>query len=100
MAKKLSARLQFYKAIKTPREFDRDGLAKLLAAVDKKRIEALAKALAASIKTHLPAAVAGKTSLADYRTNPYVLMNATRSWLGARRWSDPAIGDGDAVHPE
>ena len=39
MAKKLSARLQFYKAIKTPREFDRAGLAKLLA--DAAQVEVL-----------------------------------------------------------
>src|SRR5262245_36439195 len=74
--KQLSSRVRFYKSIKTPRQFDRDELAKLLAAVDKARIEALAKALAMSIKTNLPAAVAGKTSLADYRTNPYVLMTS------------------------
>jgi hypothetical protein len=71
-----SARLQLYRAIKTPRVFDRNELARLLSAVDKNRIELLARAMADYIKVSLPASVQSKSSLADYRTNPYVLITS------------------------
>jgi hypothetical protein len=51
-----------------------DDIVALFRQVDKKRVEALAKLLSAYISVNLPAAIAKRDGLADYRTNPYVLL--------------------------
>ena len=48
----------------------------LFASVTEERVETLARALAGYISTNLPQAFERRSGLADYRTNPYVLMTS------------------------
>lgn len=67
----------FFAALKAPRHaFDATEIIKLFANVSEERVEALAEALSGYIGTNLPAAFEKRGSLADYRTNPYVLMTS------------------------
>lgn len=56
--------------------FDADEIIEHFAAVSVERIDELARNLGNYISTNLPAALDRRNRLADYRTNPYVLMTA------------------------
>ncbi len=58
------------------RTFDADDMAKLLSGVSQERIDELANNLGEYISTKLPKILEKRNTLADYRTNPYVLMTA------------------------
>lgn len=67
----------FFAALKAPRHhFNAGEIVRLFASVSEERVESLADALAGYIGTNLPAAFEKRGSLADYRTNPYVLMTS------------------------
>jgi hypothetical protein len=67
----------FYKAIKARRHsFDPALIATLLANTDKDRVEALADAISTYIVKNLPEAIERREGLAEYRTNPYVLLTS------------------------
>jgi hypothetical protein len=67
----------FYKAIKTRRHsFSPTGVAALLAQSDKDRVEALSEAISTYIVKNLPEAIDRREGLAEYRTNPYVLLTS------------------------
>lgn len=67
----------FFAVLKLPHHhFKPDEVLQLFAKVDQKRVESLAAALTSYISTNLPAAFEKKGKLADYRTNPYVLMTS------------------------
>ncbi|MCA3130603.1 MAG: hypothetical protein ING74_05720 [Rhodocyclaceae bacterium] len=53
-----------------------DDIVRLFESVQEERVDSLAEALAAYISTNLPAAFERRDGLADYRTNPYVLMTS------------------------
>ena len=50
----------------------------LFAQVDQARVQSLASLLAEYIKVNVPAAIERRNGLADYRTNPYVLMTTAK----------------------
>ena len=56
--------------------FQPEELVNLFARVDQRRVEALTAELSAYLVTNLPAAFENREGLADYRTNPYVLMTS------------------------
>jgi hypothetical protein len=56
--------------------FHVDDIVRLFGSVQEERVDSLAEALAAYIGTNLPAAFERREGLADYRTNPYVLMTS------------------------
>jgi len=58
------------------RSFDSRQIAALLKRVNKIRTKSLAGALATYIQENLPAAIAKRETLAEYRINPYVLMTS------------------------
>jgi hypothetical protein len=67
----------FYKAIKAHRHsFQPAQVAALLALTDKDRVEALSAAISAYIVKNLPEAIDRREGLAEYRTNPYVLLTS------------------------
>jgi hypothetical protein len=67
----------FFDALRSQRHrFDAKEVVTLFAQVDERRVHALAKALTGYIGTNLPAAFERRDGLADYRTNPYVLMTS------------------------
>ena len=67
----------FTAALKTrTHHFDIRGVVSLFAKVTEDRVEALARALAGYISFNLPKALDRRSGLADYRTNPYVLMTS------------------------
>lgn len=67
----------FYKAIKARRlSFQPDQVAGLLALTDKDRVEALSEAISTYIVKNLPEAIERREGLAEYRTNPYVLLTS------------------------
>ena len=65
--------------------FDASEIIEHFAAVNIERIDALARNLGSYISTNLPAALDRRNRLADYRTNPYVLMTAA----SVMRLNDP-----------
>lgn len=76
MATRISAN-PFFATLKAPRHhFNSAGIVQLFADVAEVRVDALAEALSGYIRTNLPAAFEKRGSLADYRTNPYVLMTS------------------------
>jgi hypothetical protein len=81
----------FSDALRSQRHrFDSKEIIKLFAQVDEARVHALAKALGGYISTNLPAAFEKRDGLADYRTNPYVLMTSAT----VMKLSDPSrFGD-------
>jgi hypothetical protein len=56
--------------------FDPGEIVALFNQVDEQRVDALSRQLAQYIRTNLPAAFERRDGLADYRTNPYVLMTS------------------------
>ncbi len=58
------------------RFFDPDEVVRLFTQVSEERVDSLADRLGAYITTNLPAAIERRDGLADYRTNPYVLMTS------------------------
>jgi len=67
----------FYKAIKTHRHsFHPLEVAGLLTHTGQDRVSVLADAIAAYIVTNLPKAIEQREGLAEYRTNPYVLLTS------------------------
>ncbi len=66
-----------FDVLKAPRHiFDPREIVRLFSQVSEQRVGMLASGLAQYISTTLPATLEKRTSLADYRTNPYVLMTA------------------------
>ena len=75
-------RNEFYKAVKArQRHFNPDNIVSQFANASEDRVEDLARRLSTYISCNLPAAFEGRDDLADYRTNPYVLMT-TASVMG------------------
>ena len=67
----------FYKAIKARRHsFKPSDVSALLAQTDKDRVEALSDAISTYIVKNLPEAIDRREGLAEYRTNPYVLLTS------------------------
>jgi hypothetical protein len=67
----------FYKAIKDRRRsFQPSQVAALLGSTDKDRVEALSEAISTYIVKNLPEAIERREGLAEYRTNPYVLLTS------------------------
>ena len=67
----------FYKAIKTRRHsFQPTQVAELLALTNKDRVETLSEAISTYIVKNLPEAIERREGLAEYRTNPYVLLTS------------------------
>lgn len=67
----------FFRALKARRtRYDPASIAWLFQDVDRARVESLSASLAGYIRTNLPAAIERRETLADYRTNPYVLMTS------------------------
>jgi len=65
----------FYKILKSQQHvYVPDEIVKLFSQIDEKRLEFLATSLAQYISANLPLAINRRDGLADYRTNPYVLM--------------------------
>jgi len=67
----------FFAVLKSQRHhFKPTEIVDLFARVDETRVRALATRLASYISVNLPAAIEKRGALADYRTNPYVLMTS------------------------
>jgi hypothetical protein len=67
----------FYRAIKARRHnFKPADVATLLAQTDRDRVEALSEAISTYIVKNLPEAIERREGLAEYRTNPYVLLTS------------------------
>lgn len=65
----------FFKTLKTPQhQYSGSTIAQLFAQVNEERVKALAATLNNYILQNLPAAIQKRDGLADYRTNPYVLL--------------------------
>lgn len=76
-AKKKASANPFFAALKANRhKFNVQEIAGLFAKVTQARVDVLANALSGYIGTNLPAAFEKRDGLADYRTNPYVLMTS------------------------
>lgn len=68
---------QFTAALKSKKHrFIAEEIVGLFAHVTEDRVDTLARALAGYISTNLPLAFERRAALADYRTNPYVLMTS------------------------
>jgi Type II restriction endonuclease EcoO109I len=69
--------VRFYDVLKSVRHsFDPTEIIKDFSQVSEQRVDALAAGLSHYIGTNLPAAFSKRNALADYRTNPYVLMTS------------------------
>ena len=81
----------FFSALKARRHiFDPAEVVDLFGAVNEARVDTLAAALSGYIGTNLPLAFERRNGLADYRTNPYVLMTSA----SVMNLADPArFGD-------
>ncbi|HET6576626.1 MAG TPA: PmeII family type II restriction endonuclease [Fimbriiglobus sp.] len=67
----------FYKAVKVrSHSYTASQVAALLAKTDKTRVNGLADAISAYIVKNLPEAIERREGLAEYRTNPYVLLTS------------------------
>ncbi len=67
----------FFDKLKGKRHsFDVGDIVKLFEKVDRNRVEKIAEALAKYISSNLPESFEKRNGLADYRTNPYVLMTS------------------------
>lgn len=68
---------RLYDILKATRHrFDPTEIIEEFSQVDERRVDALAASLAGYISTNLPVAFTKRNALADYRTNPYVLMTS------------------------
>ena len=77
MAKRTTT--SFYNVLKAlPQRFEVDTLVAQFDLVCETRVAALAQSLSTYISSNLPAAIERRNGLADYRTNPYVLMTSAR----------------------
>lgn len=73
----MARRNQLFDALKSARHrFNPRELVTLFGNVSRERVETLASSLSKYIGTNLPAAFEKRDGLADYRTNPYVLMTS------------------------
>lgn len=81
----------FFSALKSRRHvFSPEEIVGLFNQVDEARVDTLAAALTGYISTNLPVAFERRNGLADYRTNPYVLMTSA----SVMNLADPArFGD-------
>ena len=71
------AKTPFYKALKArSRRFSPEALVSQFTQVNHARVEAIAQDLSDYISTNLPKTLERRHGLADYRTNPYVLMTS------------------------
>src|SRR5260221_13951952 len=76
-AKKRASGNELFDVLRSTRQkFDARQIVKLFSSVSEERVGVLAGNLAAYISTNLPAAFEKRNGLADYRTNPYVLMTS------------------------
>lgn len=76
----------FYKAVKERRHsYDANNVVKLLAQVDEARVTSLAETIMKYVTTNLPTSIEARSGLAEYRTNPYVLMSSA----SVTRLTDP-----------
>src|ERR1700721_1754137 len=67
----------FYRAIKAHRHgYHSAEVTQLLALTNKDRVEALCEAISTYIVKNLPEAIERREGLAEYRTNPYVLLTS------------------------
>ena len=65
----------FYKAVKAEAShYDPNEVATLMDQIDRRRVLAVSNSVADYIETNVPLLLEGKSKLADYRTNPYVLL--------------------------
>src|ERR1700691_716522 len=85
MAKRMSGDSLFALLKSRRRSFDSKATAAMFKQVDQGRVEALAERLAIYIETNLPRAFENRNEVADYRTNPYVLMTSA----AVAKLSDP-----------
>jgi hypothetical protein len=77
----------FFKVLRAPQHhYSPSEVIGLLAAVSEPRMKALAGALSTYIAKNLPIAIDRRDGLADYRTNPYVLMTSA----SVMRLDDPS----------
>jgi hypothetical protein len=75
----------FYRAIKQKRALDPEEFRALLSRTDQERVEAMSESVWDYLESNLPQAIRSKSGLADYRTNPYVLMTTASTM----RLADP-----------
>lgn len=76
----------FYKAVKVHRHsFDSNEVGKLLAQVDEARVTSLAGTIMTYVTTNFPNSIEARSGLAEYRTNPFVLMSSA----SVMRLTDP-----------
>jgi hypothetical protein len=74
---KKRAESPFYRVLRAPvHRYDERELIKLFAQTDEKRVEKIALAIGNYLRTNLPEAIEKRAGLADYRTNPYVLLTS------------------------
>lgn len=65
----------FYKAVKAEAScYDPNEVAALMGKIDRGRVIAVSDSVAEYIRINVPLLLEGKSKLADYRTNPYVLL--------------------------
>lgn len=84
---KTSAEGSFFSVLKKPRHaLEVNELATLFQSVNKTRVDSLAAALTKYIGGNLPRAIDNRQGIADYRTNPYVLLTSAH----VMRLDDPA----------
>lgn len=77
MAARRKGSNEFYSVLKgAERRYQSGEVAELFKSVNEKRVERLAAALQEYIGRNLPAAIDRRNELADYRTNPYVLLTS------------------------
>lgn len=87
MATKKQGKDSLYEILRAqPHHYKPAETARLLELVDEARVTELATELAAYIGTNLPIAIERRTGIADYRTNPYVLLTSA----SVMKLSDPA----------
>jgi hypothetical protein len=71
----LAAIRGFYKAVKAQTShYDAKEVARLMEQIDRKRVKSVSDSVANYIRINVPLLLERKSKLADYRTNPYVLL--------------------------
>lgn len=69
---------ELYDLLKEPRHtFDKDEIRRLFTRVDKARVEDLSARLKTDLAENLPKIYGRRSSISDYRTNPYVMLATT-----------------------
>ncbi|MDR1432677.1 MAG: hypothetical protein LBI99_11245, partial [Propionibacteriaceae bacterium] len=64
----------FYKSMKQRRYYDMDDMRSWFAQISHDRVTRISEAMENYVSVNLPKAIRSKSTLSDYRTNPYVLM--------------------------